>query len=692
MNLGDTYTNLTEIGSGGGGTVYKAYHVRMKKDVVLKKIHQCLQNSTDIRSELDILKNLRHTYLPTVLDFIEDNGAIYTVMDYIPGDSFENLLKQGVQFTQKQVIKYASQLGEVLSYLHHQKFPIIHGDIKPANIMLTPDDNICLIDFNISQLSNHLNIKNMGYTRGYAAPEQIQMGEMVSMYIQRNRADATEMLNSTSEGANIAENANIQNLMDVRTDIYSAGATLYTILCGHKPNNDFNKIIPIEQVIDCQDGLAYVINTCMKIRPEDRFQTADALLKAVSNIAKMDRRYKGLILRQTLAIFTCMIGIAISVLLCLFGFETMKREKRTAYLDIISQMEEENNHNCDYDTFEELYEDALSMNKKYPEAYLQMGQYLYAHVQYEELITYLMDEVLNHIEDFASEDVGGFYDLLASCYMEIGDIDSANLYYSTALKYNSFDCDIYANYAIALAESGELEQADELLEEAVDMGLSNDRMLLTMGEINGRNGLIEEGEKNFKACLEETDDDYVLLRAYIMWSRLYSSPEEGTLNKKAEILETAYNEVAEAYQAMVLEQLAQTYIDLGDLTQNAAYYGKAIEDLNAIIQIGWGNYTTYNNIGILYEKMGSLEPAYDVYNKMLENYGEDYRTYKRLAFLELEMQNEKDVSERNYLSFQEYYQNAKELFDVSGSQKDADMEMQRLDQLYQEVLNGNWLE
>lgn len=692
MNLGDTYTNLTEIGSGGGGTVYKAYHVRMKKDVVLKKIHQCLQNSTDIRSELDILKNLRHTYLPTVLDFIEDNGAIYTVMDYIPGDSFENLLKQGVQFTQKQVIKYASQLGEVLSYLHHQKFPIIHGDIKPANIMLTPDDNICLIDFNISQLSNHLNIKNMGYTRGYAAPEQIQMGEMVSMYVQRNRADATEMLNSTGEGANIAGNAYIQNLMDVRTDIYSAGATLYTILCGHKPNNDFNKIIPIEQVIDCQDGLAYVINTCMKIRPEDRFQTADALLKAVSNIAKMDRRYKGLILRQTLAIFTCMIGIAISVLLCLFGFETMKREKRTAYLDIISQMEEENNNNCDYDTFEELYEDALSMNKKYPEAYLQMGQYLYAHVQYEELITYLMDEVLNHIEDFASEDVGGFYDLLASCYMEIGDIDSANLYYSTALKYNSFDCDIYANYAIALAESGELEQADELLEEAVDMGLSNDRMLLTMGEINGRNGLIEEGEKNFKACLEETDDEYVLLRAYIMWSRLYSSPEEGTLNKKAEILETAYNEVAEAYQAMVLEQLAQTYIDLGDLTQNVAYYGKAIEDLNAIIQIGWGNYTTYNNIGILYEKMGSLELAYDVYSKMLENYGEDYRTYKRLAFLELEMQNEKDVSERNYLSFQEYYQNAKELFDVSGSQKDADMEMQRLDQLYQEVLNGNWLE
>jgi serine/threonine-protein kinase len=66
MNLNDTYTELVEIGSGGGGTVYRAYHVRMQKYVVLKKIHNSILDKTDIRAELNILKNLRHSYVQAV--------------------------------------------------------------------------------------------------------------------------------------------------------------------------------------------------------------------------------------------------------------------------------------------------------------------------------------------------------------------------------------------------------------------------------------------------------------------------------------------------------------------------------------------------------------------------------------------------------------------------------------------------
>ena len=141
MNLQGTYTNIVEIGAGGGGTVFRAFHVRMQKYVVLKKIHDSIKSNVDIRGELNVLKNLRHEYLPTVLDFIEDEGSIYTVMDYIPGESFESLLKRGVRFSQAQVAKYAAQLGQVLVYLHGQKTPIVHGDIKPANIMLNENDD-----------------------------------------------------------------------------------------------------------------------------------------------------------------------------------------------------------------------------------------------------------------------------------------------------------------------------------------------------------------------------------------------------------------------------------------------------------------------------------------------------------------------------------------------------------------------
>ena len=183
MNMQNTYTNIVEIGSGGGGTVFRAYHVRMQKYVVLKKIHDSIQNNIDIRSELDILKNLRHSYLPTVLDFFEDNGSIYTVMDYIPGESFESMLRRGVRFPQAKVVKYAAQLGEVLTYLQEQPTPIIHGDIKPANLMLTPEDNICLIDFNISTMQNGTSYQNMGYTAGYASPEQVSIVKTLQQYL-----------------------------------------------------------------------------------------------------------------------------------------------------------------------------------------------------------------------------------------------------------------------------------------------------------------------------------------------------------------------------------------------------------------------------------------------------------------------------------------------------------------------------
>ena len=167
-----TYEIIQEIGSGGGGTIYKAYHKRLQKYVVLKKIHSSLQGSYNLRTEADILKNLHHYYLPQVLDFITVDNNVYTVMDFIPGESFQQLLDRGVKFEPQKVLKYSEQLCDAVTFLHKQNIPIIHGDIKPANVMLTPEDNICLIDFNISGFMSDSGAITVGFTGGYAAPEK----------------------------------------------------------------------------------------------------------------------------------------------------------------------------------------------------------------------------------------------------------------------------------------------------------------------------------------------------------------------------------------------------------------------------------------------------------------------------------------------------------------------------------------
>ena len=172
MILGGTYEIIGEIGSGGGGVVFLARHLRLQTDVVVKKIKDDVLGRVESRKEADILKKLKHPYLPRVYDFIETEDGVYTVMDYIQGENLENAVKKHGKYSQKQVKKWAEQLGEALDYLHSQQPPIIHSDIKPANIMLTEDGNVCLIDFNISLAMGESMESAVGISAGFSPPEQ----------------------------------------------------------------------------------------------------------------------------------------------------------------------------------------------------------------------------------------------------------------------------------------------------------------------------------------------------------------------------------------------------------------------------------------------------------------------------------------------------------------------------------------
>ena len=148
--IANTYEVIAQIGMGNSGIVYKARHRNLDKFVVLKKIKANAINIPDNRAEADVLKNLKHAYLPQVMDFVEDNGDIYTVMEFISGNSFKQYLDAGTAFPEKSEIIWRKQVAATLCYLHNQKPPIIHSDLKPGNIMLTNSGNVCLIDFNIS--------------------------------------------------------------------------------------------------------------------------------------------------------------------------------------------------------------------------------------------------------------------------------------------------------------------------------------------------------------------------------------------------------------------------------------------------------------------------------------------------------------------------------------------------------------
>jgi serine/threonine-protein kinase len=303
--LNNTYLIEEKIGAGAVGTIYKAYHLRLKKYVVIKQIKQELRGKINERIEVDILKNLKHSYIPQVYDFVEHNDEVYTIIEYIAGSSLADELKKRKRFPQKRVIKWAIQLCEALSYLHSRNIPVIHSDIKPDNIMLNTDDSICLIDFNISLLFTD-DVSAIGFTEGYSPPEQVSIFNIINRMSKCRRSSSsekTELLESAkatenietcddtgftalNSGKSLKKSKNIKNKIDEKSDIYSLGSSLYHLVFGEKPDNfnfDMTTKISKQKIKICKD-LYQIIKKATNIDPENRYKTADEMACDLKNI------------------------------------------------------------------------------------------------------------------------------------------------------------------------------------------------------------------------------------------------------------------------------------------------------------------------------------------------------------------------------------------------------------------------
>src|SRR6266567_700811 len=209
------YQLLTRIGEGGMGAVYKASDTRLDDRLVaIKEMSKAglpaarlEEAEAAFEREARLLGKLLHPNLPRIYDHFTENDRSYLVMDFIDGETVEEYLeKRGHGAVPvEQVLNWAVQLCDVLDYLHNQQPPIIFRDLKPANVMLTADDHLYLIDFGIARLFKPGQAKDtlvLG-SPGYAAPEQY------------GRAQTT-----------------------ARADIYSLGATLHYLLSGHDPSEE----------------------------------------------------------------------------------------------------------------------------------------------------------------------------------------------------------------------------------------------------------------------------------------------------------------------------------------------------------------------------------------------------------------------------------------------------------------------
>ncbi|MCR5233316.1 MAG: serine/threonine-protein kinase [Lachnospiraceae bacterium] len=323
------YEKTEEIGSGGGGVVYLGRHIRLDKPVVLKYDRRTLKADTGtLRREVDLLKGLSHTYIPQVYDFVQENDAVYTVMDYIEGESLDKLIKRGAIPPQSTLIKWACQLLEALIYLHSRPpHGILHGDIKPANIMVRPNGDVCLIDYNIALALGEDGAVRVGYSRGYASPEHYGYS-----YSSEKRL-RTVRDTKTTDGSvfSSVRDSKGRILLDVRSDIYSLGATLYHLVSGHKPSEKADEVATLSEDM-CSPSVAEIILKAMKPSPDDRYQTADEMLNAFQDLYRNDKRV--IRRKRIIGVTAASLGIVFLAGCCLafIGLKQMEQQKNALVL------------------------------------------------------------------------------------------------------------------------------------------------------------------------------------------------------------------------------------------------------------------------------------------------------------------------------------------------------------------------
>jgi serine/threonine protein kinase len=198
------------------------------------------------------LARMHHPALPSLYDYFYEDGYWYMVMDYIPGQTLTAYLRQQGPLPLLEALSYALQLCDVFDYLHRQTPPIVYRDLKPSNVLITPDGTLMLVDFGIARYfkEGQSNDTTDFGSPGYASPEQYQ-----------------------TEGQT-----------DGRSDLYSLGVLLYEMVTGHRPTSA-NGGSPIDTMskdaLTLSPIISGLIALATRTEPMYRFQSAHTFFLAL---------------------------------------------------------------------------------------------------------------------------------------------------------------------------------------------------------------------------------------------------------------------------------------------------------------------------------------------------------------------------------------------------------------------------
>ncbi len=261
--LNNRYRILSILGQGGMGAIYHAVDENLGISVAVKEnLFLTDEYARQFQREANILASLHHPNLPRVRDYFSNSQGQYMVMDYIEGEDLRARIDRVKYLPEKEALLIAIGICEALNYMHSREPAVVHRDVKPGNIRITPEGNVVLVDFGLAKVMQGNQVTTTGaraMTPGYSPPEQYGTGRT-----------------------------------DARTDIYSLGATLYAALTGVIPEDGLERATGKSELTPLRTfqprvnrRIAAVVEKSLEVEPEKRYQTAEEFREALIDAAEL---------------------------------------------------------------------------------------------------------------------------------------------------------------------------------------------------------------------------------------------------------------------------------------------------------------------------------------------------------------------------------------------------------------------
>ena len=695
-DLYPNYDQLAPLGEGGMGDLYKGRKTGLNVPVVIKIIKSNLKGRLDERQEAEILKGLKHKYLPRIYDVIENkDGYLYTIMDYIPGVNLKQYVQQHGAVDQKTAYRWAQQLCEVVAYLHQQTPAIIHSDIKPGNVMITPDGDICLIDFNTS-MELRAGLTAIGKTKGYAAPEQYTKPEQVikQMQVSAGLFDAPSQNTILTPGMGGAEETVLMDTaasrtgtttkapatdsagsrfsrlfrgsamstadtrngdqpyygtVTKRTDVYAIGATLYFALTAASPPHALEPAKPLSGFrLSVSRSLVQIIERAMEKNPQDRFSDAAQMGKAIGDIHRLDGNYRKVRLLTAAGILLELTLLLGGIALMFAGSAQLEQEKVNSYVQLLNDAQAEKNQR-NFGEALSLTQQAQQLIDTRMEAYAEEAAIYYSQgvsatgkeqrkESFQRCVATVQEILQGDFQEGSPDEWGKVFFVGAESCVELENYSLAQKWYHMAIQYVPSEAH-YRGLICAYVFDGKLEEAQEALAQmqtALPMGNLESSYELIQAELCYLKKDYDSAIAHYRKLFQATNDENLLRRSYLSANNACVYGGNAYLSQGIAFLEEACERLPSAW-GIFKPLLANDYYTQARLDteeSQTAWLEKALDTFCdvSVDFLSMEDRLTMNQIRVELEQ---LEAAEADLLAMRDLYPHEYRIYMRLSYLYL---------------------------------------------------------